>query len=278
MHIAFDNPLRLAKRVHYFEYDGVRFKLIQNDPSKWSDVLLTIRNTFSDEDALPAVRAAGAFASAFSWQHDVGTSVRHIGGVGVPNSARLKTARCRSFVFPELLVRKRASGVTLERIAHIENEMQRRALAMYREAQSSNKSFLAILLNWQILDVAGTDARKWTNTVFSKRRDALSRVNSDIQHLELNGGRLGDVLEEEFRHAIAHVRRTPGRRELVFDDVRDFLRVEAASRVVRALARLYICENLGVSRRRFLVRRSTRSYPTFVDETQCQGRRLTRVR
>ncbi len=28
MHIAFDNPFRLKRNVHYFEYGGVRFKLL----------------------------------------------------------------------------------------------------------------------------------------------------------------------------------------------------------------------------------------------------------
>jgi hypothetical protein len=31
MHIAFDNSRRLPRHIYYFEYAGVRFKLIQNE-------------------------------------------------------------------------------------------------------------------------------------------------------------------------------------------------------------------------------------------------------
>jgi len=42
MHIGFDNSARLWKNVIYFEYKGVRYKLIQNNNRMYCDVLLTV--------------------------------------------------------------------------------------------------------------------------------------------------------------------------------------------------------------------------------------------
>ena len=69
MHIAFDNSCRLRNRVYYFEYKNIRFKLIQNNPNKWSDVLLTILPGH-DESLTDKVRTiAGEFLSLLSWQN-----------------------------------------------------------------------------------------------------------------------------------------------------------------------------------------------------------------
>ena len=46
MHIGFDNSARFWKNVFYFEYKGVRFKLIQNNNREWCNVLLTIVKRF----------------------------------------------------------------------------------------------------------------------------------------------------------------------------------------------------------------------------------------
>ena len=37
--IGFTNSVRFFDRVQYFEFEGVRFKLIQNDPTRFCDVV-----------------------------------------------------------------------------------------------------------------------------------------------------------------------------------------------------------------------------------------------
>ena len=278
MHIAFDNPFRLARRTNYFEYDGIRFKLIQNNPRRWADVLITLRPSFREKDVQPAVSAAGSFASAFSWFHDVGTTVRHIGGVGVPDSYRLRQAPCRAYDFPHIAFQGNHIGYTLSQISHIANDTQRLALAMYREAQSANKAFLAVLLNWQILEIGGNDPVGWVNKLQRNERKQLDRVEADIKRLAVSGRRLGEFLQDEYRDAVAHIRRIPGRRTLKFDDDTDSARVHVGSRVIRHLARIYIRERLGVTKRRFLLRDRPHGFPTYIDEDASRGRRFFAVR
>ena len=69
MHIAFDNSLRLKNKIYYFEYKSVRFKLIQNNPRKWSDVLLTIVSIDDKKEKQKAYSTAGEFLSALSWKN-----------------------------------------------------------------------------------------------------------------------------------------------------------------------------------------------------------------
>ena len=71
MHIGFDNSSRLWKKVFYFEYKGIRFKLIQNNPRKWCDVLLTIIPSHNNEEAKnEAYLKASEFLSALSWENN----------------------------------------------------------------------------------------------------------------------------------------------------------------------------------------------------------------
>lgn len=58
MHIAVDIPFRPTRRIAYFTYSGVRFKYIQNDGRKWSDVLVTLLQTMTG----PEVNGASSFA------------------------------------------------------------------------------------------------------------------------------------------------------------------------------------------------------------------------
>src|SRR5216684_5642407 len=103
MHIAFDNGRRLSRNVHYFAYKGVRFKLIQNNPRRWSDVLLTIIREVDDSAAKQlAFSAAGEFLSALSWHNVSPNGFRHIGGPGIGARFPLRSAQCRTFDFPRL--------------------------------------------------------------------------------------------------------------------------------------------------------------------------------
>ncbi len=69
MDIALDNAHRLRRKSYLFEYQGFRFKLVQDNPRKWSDHLLTI--VPQDDHALEdrAFMTAAEFASALSWAH-----------------------------------------------------------------------------------------------------------------------------------------------------------------------------------------------------------------
>jgi len=71
MEIGSDKAFRLAKNVHYFQFNGVRFKFIQNLPTKtkrWSDALITIVDDWNSAQARTALTTAGQWASALAWE------------------------------------------------------------------------------------------------------------------------------------------------------------------------------------------------------------------
>src|SRR5881296_1619565 len=129
LNISLDNPNRLKRRVGYFEYRGVRFKLVQNNPRKWSDTLLTITTgDYRSAEAHAAYAIAGEFASALSWEFDAGVTVSGFGGGSFPHPYTLRNARPRQFVFPTVpftRINRAVGGYSIERIARITDQHQR---------------------------------------------------------------------------------------------------------------------------------------------------------
>ncbi len=81
MHIGFDNNNRLYKNIYYFEYKGIRFKLIQNNIRKWCDVLLTIIPGHNNSKAEnKAYILASEFLSALSWSNNSLVKAQQLGG------------------------------------------------------------------------------------------------------------------------------------------------------------------------------------------------------
>jgi len=266
MHIAFDNTMRLTRAVHYFQYSGVRFKLIQNNPRKWSDVLLTVLESSSLPAEQRAYAAAGEFLSALAWHIHSPIALRPIGGMGVRQGFTLRQARCRIFHFPRVPWKGHHTGSLMSQIADIENADQRLALALFREARSANKVHLSILLYWQIMEIRNGDAIGWANKMQVRRPRGLHLPDDRIKRLPLQGRRLGEYLQDDCRHAIAHIRRSPGKRRLRFDDVEDEGRLMTSSYVLEELARYYIRTELGLTGTRYLVRRRGRGFPEYVDQ------------
>jgi hypothetical protein len=265
MHIAVDIPFRPKKRIAYFSYNGVRFKYIQNDGRNWSDVLVTLVASMHGPEVGYALAAAGELISALAWEFDVGMTVRHVGGPGKPASFRLRSARCQVRVFPELPFHGFVSGYSFSRIANIQTPEQRAALVLYREALSSNKPFLSLLFNWQILEVGRGDAVAFANRIGRKHPNDLGTALDDAKQLPTGLNRLGDHLQDSFRDAIAHVRRSPGKTTLKFDEEAEAGRIYRGNRVIRRLARLYVERELQLTSVRYLVRRNGKAFPTYED-------------
>ena len=275
MHFAVDNSCRFSRNVHYFQYNGVRFKLIQNptprsphSPRKYADVLLTIvRDEESSKQT--AYAAAGEFLSALSWYTGTSAALRPVGGAGVGDSFRLRQARCSIFTFPGIPYGGHISGHRISPIAAIETDDQRTALTLFREAGSSNKLLLSFLLNWQIMDVAANKPNPtgWINSVYHRQTFRRGIRPGCIQALPLQGRKLGDYLLDDCRHAIAHIRRLSGKKRLEFDVLAEDRRLVDSTETVRALAKFYITHELGLRKKCHLVRKRDRGFPTFVVET-----------
>ncbi len=278
MHIAFDNTKRLTRNVHYFEYLGVRFKLIQNNPRKWSDVLLTIVPHPNSVEAQKAYSAAGEFLSALSWEITSSVALRYIGGAGLQEGSSIRQARCRAYSFPEVPFQGLVSGYGISPIAEIISQDQRIGLTLFREAKSSNKVLLSFLLYWQIMEIRTGDPVGWINKVHRRHPRGLHIRSDDIAQLPLNGRSLGEYLLHDCRHAIAHIRRKPGRVPLKFDTGEENHRLARSTRVIEALAKYYIESELKVIGRLYLVRVGGRGFPRYVNDAFLRSTYCTPVR
>jgi hypothetical protein len=278
MHIALDNPFRLKRRVHYFEYKGVRFKLIQNNPRKWSDVLITIVDDYPpNAEAQRAFAAASEFTSALSWEYDVGLALRHVGGPGIPSNYTLRSAKCRVRVFPEIPFRGNIIGFDLSRIAKIDTDFQRKAITLFREAKSSNKVWLSALFYWQILESLG-QADSWINKALRRDKELALALNENVRDLPLTGRTVGGYLQEHCRHAIAHIRRHPGKAVLEFDNEENINEFFRSARLLEALAKYYIRNVLGVKETLFLARHRGKGFPIYLDLATIESGWYTGVR
>lgn len=252
----------------YFSYRGVRFKFIENDPRKWSDVLVTITADKDEEES--AYAAAGEWASALSWELQLPVSVRPLGSRGVGASFRLRQAQCNVHSWPVLPFHGYLTGYDLSRVALISGEQQRFSLAIFREARCSNNVLLSILLYWQVLEIGNPRSRHWINRAITNYPAQLASAKEYVSRLPLRSRKLADYLEEDCRHAIAHIKRRPGRMELKFDSIEEITRLNLSEATLRDLARVYIMDQLKVTRRSWLVRAKGRGFPTYVEGRDAQ--------
>ena len=268
MHIAVSKDVRFDQNTFYFEYEGVQFKYIQNDFRRHSDVLVTILPTGDDLDEQDRVFAIGSkYVSALAWQTRMRMAAQPGGGMGMGGSTTLRSVRCRCFGPPQFFTMGNTFGFGFEVIAAIETPVQERALALFMEAHSANKPMLSVLFYWQVLEVLPRakpkDAGAWVNDAYKAKRVHVSA--EDLKRLDPRGRSLGEYLYEDCRHAIAHLKRFPGLREVRFHDFQDLLRMKASARVAGDFAREYIESELGLTRhkRMTLVRKGSRGFPVY---------------
>jgi hypothetical protein len=267
MHIGFDNSARLCRNVYYFEYKGVRYKLIQNNFRKWCDVLITIIENHNDKKSInEAYTLASAFLSALSWQNDSKIKMWNLGGIGVPKKVQLRKAKSTIHHFPRIPLSGYSRGYDICVIPKIETEEQKVALTVFREALSSNNEYLTFLFLWQVIETGGDNPVRWVDETLLTQNDKVLISNKDIEHLPLNGKSLGDYLCDDCRNAIAHIKRYPGKVELKLDTAEDNLRIAISTNIVKKLAKFYIENKLNLNKNLCLIRKNGKGFPVFVDE------------
>lgn len=270
--ICFDNSARLARPSYLFEYSGVRFKLVQHDPRRYPDHLLTIVPKY-DPAALKQVFAVAAeFLSALAWENNARVTAHLAGGAGWPDTLDLKETKPNIFVLPRIPVGYTA-GYHLSRVPLVCNQTQRTALSIFREATASNSDYLSFLFYWQVLEIEGRDPVGFINKVYRKHPTLLRLTGSNIGSLPLAGRSLGVYLSHDCRDAIAHLRRKPGKKSIELDNLDERTRLRRSVSVVRAFAQYYIREILGLKERLYLVRR-TGDCPVFADQRALLNRDL----
>lgn len=265
MFIGFDNSARLFRNAYYFEYRGIRFKLIQNDCRKWCDVLVTILPNFRDQVAQDKVYSvASEFLSALSWENKSLVTIQNLGGRGCRDSQKLRSAKSQFRAYPRIPFQGYHVGYDISSLPQIENDEQRTALLLYRDALSSNHHYLAFLFFWQILEVCGTNPIQWVDKTIQARPTQLAL--HDIQALQCGSLSVGNYLNDECRNAIAHIKRRPGSRKLLLDSAADVTRIAISTRAAKALAEFYIKNALGLTKRLHLVRKNGRGFPFYADD------------
>jgi len=269
MHIGFDNRFRLQRNVYYFEYNQIRYKLIQNNPRKHCDVLLTLIDYIKNEHSQDkAYRVAAEFLSALSWANNSDITLFNIGGWGKPKGFTLRTAKCQSFSFPKIPFRGNMIGADISSIPKIETEKHKIALALYREASASNNDYLAFIFYWQILEVSGAAPINWMNKVYRKKdKHRLFISNSDIRYMQIGSKKIGDYLYDDCRNAIAHITRKPNKRTLDLNNPNEKARLAVSTRVIKQFAQLYIKNILDMNKKLHLIRKRKGSgFPFYADE------------
>lgn len=267
MHIGFDNSARLWKNVFYFEYKGIRYKLIQNNNRMYCDVLLTV---IPDEKNIELINnaylIASEFISALCWQLNSFAKVKYLGGCGRPENFVLRRAKCSMFGFHEIAFCGEIVNCEISRIPEIENDEQREALILFREANSVNNDYLSFLFFWQILDINRGDPISWINKVYRKNRNKLGISKENIKELSLKGKKLGDYFYDEFRNAIAHLFKRPkGKKRMKIDSPDDNILIERGRWIIKELARFYIENELKLKKHLYLVRKGGKGFPIYVN-------------
>lgn len=265
MEIAFDNSRRLRRKRYLFEYRGIRFKLVQDNPRQWADHLLSV---IPSDDRIHRERvfaAASEFLSALAWENGARVMLWQAGGLSWRDDLPLRRTRPFTRDFPRIPFGGNIVGHDLLRIPEIRTNEQRIALALYREARATNNDYLSFLFYWQVLEVAGENPEQVVNKIMKRHRARLRLEPGYIARLPLRGQTLGGYLREDCRDAIAHIRRRRGRTPLDLDKPSERMRLAISTHVVAAFAEEFIREGLGLTADLYLVRPRGGGFPVYMD-------------
>jgi hypothetical protein len=268
MHIGFDNSARLWKNVFYFKYKGIRFKLIQNNSKMYRDVLLTV---IPDENNIKLINNAYLIASEFiaglSWQLNSFAKVEYLGGFGKQENITLRKATCSMFDFHKIAFCGGSKNNGISIIPEIENNEQREALILFREAKSTNNNYLSFLFFWQILEINFGNPIKWIDKVYRKNRNKLNISENYINNLPLQGRNLGYYFKDDFRNAISHIfKRTKGKKRIKIDTPNDNILISKGRVIIEEFARFFIENELKLKKELYLVRKSGKGFPIYVNK------------
>ncbi len=273
MHIGFDNSGICWKNIFYFEYKGIKFKFIQDKRKKWSNVLITIikgQNNPIEENRVYSI--ASEYLSALAWENNLVMKAwpSRTYGAGIYEDFKISKARRVFFELPKFPFYRYTYVCGFGSITKIENEMQKDALILYREAQSTNNDYLSFLFFWQILEIGYKGGPpNWINKIWRNNQGELrNSIKDDIEKISMGNKKLGEYLYYDCRTAVAHLHKLRnGIKKIKIDSLDDAIRIMRGRRIIQEFARFYIENELNIRKKRLcLVRKSKNGFPVYLDE------------
>jgi hypothetical protein len=214
-----------------------------------------------------AFSTAAEFLSALAWENKAAVALWNSGGASY-GIGSLKSCKPVVYTFPRIAYQGLVRGYDLVTIPYIQNEYQRIALALFREANASNNEYLSFLFFWQVLEVDGTEPIGFINRIYRKESSKLFLIAGTIKDLPLGLLTLGNYLYDDCRNAISHIRRNPGKKNLDIDRSSERLRLTRSVSVIKEFAEYYIRERLGLKEQLYLCYRNKRDIPRYVDSVE----------
>jgi hypothetical protein len=233
LQVCFDNSRRLSRRSYLFGFKGTQFKLLQNDPRKWADLLLTVVSTNDMVTRSRIFSLAAEFVSSMAWEIGSAAAVWEAGGCSWPDTLPLSEARGN--------------------------------ILSFREARASNNLYLSFLFYWQVMEVDGGDASAFVEKTFRKHRQKLRVMSSDVSNLRLGSQSLGFYMVNACRNAIAHVTSRRRKTPLELDNLDERVRLYYSVQVIKAFAEVFIRDRLNLAESLYLARPKDGKCAEFVD-------------
>jgi len=269
MEMALDNSRRFRRKRYLFEYQGVQFMLVQDNPRRHADHLLTLVPDSNSSARDRAFAAAAEFVSALAWETGARMMVREALEINIPNDFSIRDAKPAYRTFPRIPYGGPIVGYDLARVPSVTSETHRIALALFREANASNNDYLSFLFFWQVLTVEGRHGSEVVDDTFKTARSSIRLSKDTLDSVSLGQNQsLGEYLYEDCRNAIAHIKRHPGKRALDLDKRDERRRFAVSVEVIREFAAYYIREQFGpkdYSGYLYLARGKRGALPAFVD-------------
>lgn len=264
LHFSLSSQARLARPWYLIEYNGIRFKLVQQNEWRWADLLLTIVPTASESDRQNAFQAAQEFVNLLSWQLHAPMQLVYSGFRSCLPETRIAEVNPSILTYPRVLFNGNFVNNSPSFVPALDTEHQKLALGLFREALASNNDYFSFLFFWHVLE----SGRECGDIVAERiiRDHPIYGLDGDVAELSLGCHTLSYHLKENVRNAIAHIRRKSNRRPITLSSLKERYEIAASSRIVRKIAEKYIKHELHIgSRRLYLMRKGRSGFPKYID-------------
>jgi len=249
---SFNAPSCKFKEAEYiFEFEGVVFRLIRGTVEE-SDKILVYSDDSSQKGTDECYERVSRFLDYLSWQWGVGIQLYGAMGMGFDkNKHNFET-------FPVGGFWSRNTGYLISNISDIpivNNDVQRFALRLWNEAESSNSPFLSFINYWSILEIPPIGSKRkvgnhkkrvirWINWLPGNKIDGLTELRKDIKiKYKYKKSGAGNFLYDEGRNAITHVTKPNHFKRYDRDGMR---KIDDIKKVIKEIAKFYIKNKLGL--------------------------------